>query len=569
MKIFQRIRAAWTAVIVGLFLLWAHWAVVSYRAAEEPKDKKVIRIGHWQLEPGVQNALNYAAAEYEKLHPDVRIVQDRIPESTYGQWVTCQLMGGTAPDILEIGIGLPNHVWLAFAQRYLLPITSYVEKPNPYNRGTSLESVPWRQTFVDGMVGGYQQELQEFLRVPLSVHGFRILYNADLLKRLTGLSSPPGTFTEWIALCQRISKMSDARGQRYVAVAGSAYHFGFWDQMLFSPALAGLTGYADFNRDGILGIDELGLAIGTGRVDLTGDTFQSYLKMMRMVTDQFQRGFNGLTRDEAVFLFSQQRAVFLLAGSFDLGGVLEVAKGRFEVGVMDFPFPRKPDINLPGVLPGPRHEAAGGQFPFSITRTSKHPEIALDFLQFLTGVEMNGKLNELIGWIPAIREAPIAPSLQAYQPSGEGLYGVPSGLANFGISGDSLIRWRQLLALYQVGQIERLDLAKTYQEYLEGELAKLRPDRIANARRERVKRQRNAVYLRALALLSGTDPNSEDWVRYRAGGVNRNVLEELYGQLIMGVEAGVFERGTNPYGPLESGGPAAPIWPFFKSDAKP
>jgi ABC-type glycerol-3-phosphate transport system substrate-binding protein len=64
-------------------------------------DTVTIRIAHWQLEAGAREGLAEAAAEYEKLHPHVRIIQEAIPESTYGQWMSTQLMGGTAPDIVR------------------------------------------------------------------------------------------------------------------------------------------------------------------------------------------------------------------------------------------------------------------------------------------------------------------------------------------------------------------------------------------------------------------------------------------------------------------------------------
>jgi hypothetical protein len=37
---------------------------------------------------GVRTAINRMAAEYHALHPEVHIVQDAIPEATYGQWLT-------------------------------------------------------------------------------------------------------------------------------------------------------------------------------------------------------------------------------------------------------------------------------------------------------------------------------------------------------------------------------------------------------------------------------------------------------------------------------------------------
>jgi raffinose/stachyose/melibiose transport system substrate-binding protein len=68
---------------------------------------------------------------YREKHPNVIIVQDAIPEGTYGQWVSTQLMGGTAPDIMQVGAMLPDNIWLSYYNRYFAPLTRYVNAPNP------------------------------------------------------------------------------------------------------------------------------------------------------------------------------------------------------------------------------------------------------------------------------------------------------------------------------------------------------------------------------------------------------------------------------------------------------
>src|SRR4249920_2525037 len=95
-------RVPWL-VIIGVFC-WAAVMIAMRRSEEAPRDAVTIRLAHWQLEAGVRDGLTEAAAEYTKLHPNVRIIQEAIPETTYGQWMSTQLMGGTAPDIVEAGM---------------------------------------------------------------------------------------------------------------------------------------------------------------------------------------------------------------------------------------------------------------------------------------------------------------------------------------------------------------------------------------------------------------------------------------------------------------------------------
>ena len=53
--------------------------------------RRTITFAHWQLEGRTVEALNWAADEYMKLHPDVYVRQIPIPERGYRQWVRTQL----------------------------------------------------------------------------------------------------------------------------------------------------------------------------------------------------------------------------------------------------------------------------------------------------------------------------------------------------------------------------------------------------------------------------------------------------------------------------------------------
>ena len=159
-------KAPW--IVIGLVFLWSVISIGTRRRETDASDVISIRIAHWQLEAGAREGLAEAAAEYQKLHPNVRIIQEAIPESTYGQWMSTQLMGGTAPDIVQAGM-VDAPLMTAFFIRYLLPLSSYVTQPNPYNAGTDLEGVPLFLTFKDGMRRSFIDETQEFMTIPLAL----------------------------------------------------------------------------------------------------------------------------------------------------------------------------------------------------------------------------------------------------------------------------------------------------------------------------------------------------------------------------------------------------------------
>jgi raffinose/stachyose/melibiose transport system substrate-binding protein len=518
------LRTAFPLLIVLTAFMGSATAIALRRHHRAPPaDGIVLRMAHWQLEMGVRDGLAALAAEYERLHPNVKIEQLAIPEATYGQFMTTQLMGGTAPDMLQVGQFVPYNVMLGYYARYLVPLTAAAKQPNPYNAGTELADVPWLQTYKDGMRNSYVTELQEYMTVPLSQFGIRIFYNRELLKRLTGLDEAPRRFRDFLATCERIRAQTDPQGLPYVPIAGSAYHVGMWETFMCEPLTFGAVRRLDFNRDGVAGTDEFFAAVMTGRIDFDFPAYAARFRMLRALTQQFQTGFTGLGRDEAVFLFAQQRAVFMTTGTWDAGSLREQARGVFEIGITDFPHPGKDDPEFGGVVEGPPYELPSAGFQFAIARSCKHPDVALDFLQFIASRRGNEELNRIIGWIPAIENTQMAPMLEAFKPHLEGVFGAMP----ITLGGETIIKWTQLTSLFQVNQISFEDLIAEfgpfYRQHGPKEYAEMR----RNSRRAIVGDEQIIAGARAAARAATGAQAAARWRTYRSLVAGRLVTRDL------------------------------------------
>ncbi len=327
--------------VVSALVVFSNWQNARSGAGET--DRVVLRMAHWQLEPGIRDALDWAAGEYRKLHPNVEVRQILVPEQGYFQWVNTQLIGNTAPDMIECGLGGSWELWQKFYARYFIPLDEYVDAPNPYNEGTQHEGVPWRLTYFDEMEGGYQETLQSYFQVTLSAFTVRLYYNKKMVGEVwppePGGPEFPVNFEQFVQLCDRL--VAAHEDEEFVPVAGTTYSF----ERIESSFQTGLTAnYLDrLDRDfsGTVSRMESAGPIYAGTVDFLEPPIRASFELLRKVSEYSPAGATAMTRDEAVFLFLQEHAAMIPTGSWDYSALAVVAE--FDLDVADVPLPARDD----------------------------------------------------------------------------------------------------------------------------------------------------------------------------------------------------------------------------------
>jgi raffinose/stachyose/melibiose transport system substrate-binding protein len=512
---------------------WATFKVATQRVEERPAETKVIRVGHWQLESGVREAFDVLAAEFandpgvKARHGNVLVLQEAIPESVYGPWVSTNMVSGKAPDIVQIGLGLPAPIWLSYLNRYFVSLSDLATRPNPFNVGTEWEGVPLKNTYSDSMRNGYVEELQEYMRLPLSRFSMRVFYNKTLLKQLTGLDRPPEDWQSFIRMCESIRGKTNSEGRRVYPIAGSKYHTSMWEGTCANVPTWSFLRVADFNRDGSVGTDEQFVAFRSGQASFETPAIRAKFTIMSELIGQFQTGFTGLTRVEAVMLFAKQQAIFFSSGTWDAGSVIEQAKSAgFEVGLMRFPIPDQADPRYGQLMSGPAYDPSATGFSFGMTRFGKHPEVAREFLLYLSSRRANERLNFLIGWIPVVQGAPAPPLLRGFEPNNQGMW----ANINFDLGGETVIRYQQLYSLFLTDPaypIERFfdDFGPFYLEHGLADWQEQQRD----WRRAIIDNEKFLAGLRGDALRHAAgEPSDSRWIKYRAYMTSRQVFPEIH-----------------------------------------
>lgn len=235
-----------------------------------PSDVKRLTFAHWQLEDGFREGYADAIRVYEKLKADqginVKVVQTAVPSRGYAQWFLTQLIGGDCADVIELS-GSQE-----LQNQYFLPLSKYLAEENPYNRGTPLEGMAWRDTFADDMAGALSPTYSEYFGVSTLMCTTRMYVNVDLYWTAAGSSKLPETLGEWLDSCEKIRAYGDRIGKPLIPIGVRGFTKGTISQICdhFNNLIN--ADYNDFLSDYEYGIGNTELvrkfANGDKRVDL-------------------------------------------------------------------------------------------------------------------------------------------------------------------------------------------------------------------------------------------------------------------------------------------------------------
>ncbi|EIP99913.1 ABC-type sugar transport system, periplasmic component [Opitutaceae bacterium TAV1] len=419
---------------IGLCLLLAAFATAALRvfnrtrisADGEAADTAAIhlRFAHVTIHEGIVRSYDDAIREYERLNPGVRVEQIRVPLKLWASWLRTQMVGGTAPDIADMDRGQADE----FLARFFLPLDPWTEQPNPWNAGTPLEGVPWRDTFIDGLVSApaYRASLQQVYGIPLTVGTVRVFANAELLRQITGSEEPPRDYAAFMELCHRIRDYARERGVPIVPVAGSQTHALPILRHLFASQTQKLA--LQINPYQSLAFSARDVALGYLRGDWNWSRTPAVMDgvaIMGEVGRQTVEGFAQLQREDSMFYFTQRRAVMLATGSWEADTVIAQTPFRLTAFTVPVPLPEDPQfgrnvlgpVSELGIPPG---NAMG------VTRASLNADRAVDFLRFLTSQSVSQRVMTESNRLSSVVGVTPPPGLEVFEPLSDGW---PSGFS--------------------------------------------------------------------------------------------------------------------------------------------
>jgi len=445
----------------------------------EQSGKRVVRILHWQLEPGYRESMNQVIETYNQLphvrEAQVEIRQMTIPFRVYRQFVNVHLVSGTAPDIFVEPSGTASS-----AQMFLEPLESVLNQPNPYNAPEYLpddwpdadkkrfSELNWKNTFVGDLAPNFNQRLKNYYTIPLSSIGStRIFCNRQLVERArallregfatsprpewidalilrhdesgqaSGYITPNADFMEWLGSDRPIDTLgrffviSEATWQLakreqvtgLVPFSGSTYSIEFPQSRYLEMFTYQIGQKLDFDFSSNVNVEEFLLGWRNGTWSFDDRDMVAYFDFIRAFSQQNPAGFKGLDREQGLRRFVLGKATFMSSGGWDAASVFSQSQNfddpadRFDVVVIDFPTPGPGERWASVTDTRVKDEDVSWATPFSINKTSNNKKWAIDFLRYITSLPNNEEFCRDAGWLPTVKKAEVVEHMEPFVPN--------------------------------------------------------------------------------------------------------------------------------------------------------
>lgn len=317
--------------------------------------------------PTAEDFPRWVSEEFMRLHPNVRVEYEVVPNAGYDQKISAAILAGNPPDVLK-----DYQFRLDWARRGLLePIDPWVSEED------------WNDWYDYTLEKGRVGENHYIFPWNNSNNGMgsAMLLNPEIFAE-RGVELPPlpdraWTLDEFLEIAQELSYDidGDGRNDRY------ALSFAASD-LLNNLAWLHLFGARMFNEDETEVI--LNSPEGVAGLQFMVDAIYEY--------EIAPRGAEGMGIYDVIGLFHEGRTAIGYGGPYEIGRIDRYVKegslsDAFDVHIA--PFPHKPEV-------GPiAHHTSGGYVVFK-QQDEEKLEMVMEFANFLTNRENTARLESLL-----------------------------------------------------------------------------------------------------------------------------------------------------------------------------
>jgi raffinose/stachyose/melibiose transport system substrate-binding protein len=343
-----------------------------------PTDVEInLTLATWEV-GGLFDSIQAIVDAYEAKYPNVNIDISTSSFNDYGQNIKLQMSGNNAPDIVQAGQAFTMMGPLVEAG-LMRPLDDYAALYG------------WADRFGPGLLDQARFEPDGSKFGTGNLYGVAkggnmvgIFYNRAILAEL-GISTPFATMADFQAA------LDAANAAGYTAMA-----LGNADQWPANHTLSVLISQTCDNKT------MLSWIYGNDGADFTAPCFLEATQLMENWADSglIDRNANSLSFDDGINRFAEGNSAFFVTGNWALPTMAD--KMGDNVGFAGFP---------PVKAGGPARATGATTSPFGISAKTQWPDVAANFLDFMTGPETY-ELRANGGYAPLLTDVAIAPSTQ-------------------------------------------------------------------------------------------------------------------------------------------------------------
>lgn len=301
---------------------------------------------------------------FEKEHPNIKIDQQAYGDEEIKDKLKVLLGSDNAPDIYFSWSGerLQNYI----DQDLALDLTKYLN-----------EDTKWKDNFNQSMLETAKKG-DAYYAVPWDYSSKEFFYNKEVFKN-AGIAQTPKTWDEFLEDCRILKD----KGYTPVAV-GNQYP---WVVVHYITTLNQKLVPADVLK---------------ANYDGTNTTFSDsgYAKALNMLKDLHDKGYMNKDVNSATYEMSQSMVLTGKAGMIYDETQIMSKYDESQFGYFDFP-------EIAGA-PGEPGYVTGGPDLYVVNTKAEHPDEAVEFLKYLTGVEAQKAIVKEIQFMPVVNGAATA-----------------------------------------------------------------------------------------------------------------------------------------------------------------
>lgn len=324
-----------------------------------------VTITYWPAaNPSEVKLARQLAAQWEKLHPEVKIKVQPIPAgSSSEEVILAAIVAKTTPDICS-NIS-PSIIRKLINSKGVLCIDDF----DP-------ERQVLRQRMSEQMIAGFVAPNGKLYQVPWKCNPAMLAYNVGWFRRV-GIE-PPSTYGEFAAIAQRLAEDTDGDGRfdrwpLYISINAKWWQRLFDFYTFYSAASQGQT---------LVKNEQVVFGEGKNR--------EAAAAVFKFFQEQFAAGYFPKMQD-AGNLFLEGKVAMEIVGPWKIAEYEQFKPQGFEY---DFaPIPRPDNVPAPSYTFGDPKNIA-------IFSTCKHPEAAWQFVQFLISKQADRQLLQICQQIP-------------------------------------------------------------------------------------------------------------------------------------------------------------------------